>query len=286
MTFAALLSTRAPGDVLATELDPDSAAARPGDLAVCSSTHRRRRRAGGFTDLSTRRVLSFPVAERASQSVLDLYSDVAESLPDRASRRSRPGRWPTSSTTLGALGRYKRPLLPELDGLIGQEQGRTARAGRYLDRQQPLAPTQRERLAFVQAHRFYDRPGSATRSARTMAPPPPKVAADRLPRLRRLSAATTRSSCGRSGWRSTCSSSRPAIRPRGPDPGRVRRAGGVRAWMTRGGGARPWTRLRDRDRRFLARPRETRRATWSTGRCGSSQRAGSWSTRSTSTAAR
>lgn len=129
-------------------------------------------RDGGFTDLSTRRFRSFPVAA-ASASVLDLYGEIAESHPEgfpaiTTGRLARLGR------ELGQLGSFKDEFYPTLDDAIAQETGPAGKTGRYLDRSL-IAPQNREQMAFAEAYRFYDRPGTRDPLGPDVTPDPPKA---------------------------------------------------------------------------------------------------------------
>ena len=129
-------------------------------------------RDGGFTDLSTRRFRSFPVAA-ASASVLDLYGEIAESHP-AAFPPITSGRLARLGRDLGQLGSAKNEFYPTLDNLIGQETGPAGKTGRYLERSL-ITPQNRERMAFAEAYRFYDRPGTRDPLGPGVTPEPPKA---------------------------------------------------------------------------------------------------------------
>lgn len=129
-------------------------------------------RDGGFTDLSTRRIRSFSVAA-ASASVLDLYGEIAESHP-AAFPPITSGRLARLGRDLGQLGSVKNEFYPTLDNLIGQETGPAGKTGRYLERSL-ITPQNRERMAFAEAYRFYDRPGTRDPLGPGVTPEPPKA---------------------------------------------------------------------------------------------------------------
>ena len=250
MKFAALFDG-APVVSVEAELDPDSAAADPATWDLLFG--RTSVRAGGFTDLSTRRVLSVPVAT-VSQSVLDLYTKLAETFPT-AFPPVTIGPLADLADELGTLG-VKDHHYPELDKRIGEERGPNGKKGRYLDRSS-IPASRRQQLAFVETYRFYDRPGSRDPLGPNVAPPPPMV---------------DKTTYDFHAFVAFCGDYPKLLRPLGlaidllvkldpaiPRAGRVRVDVGAPAaferWMT-AEAARPWTRYRITDRRFLAEPRE------------------------------
>lgn len=231
------------------EPDPDSAPADPDTWRLlfgrCSVGD------GGFTDLSERRVLSVPVAT-VSESVLDLYTTVAESFPT-----SFPpvtiGPLADLARDLGTLGNKDRHY-PQLDKLISAEQGPEGKRGRYLDRSK-ISAASRRRLAFAEAYRFYDRPGSRDPLGPDVTPPEPKVekydfhafvafCGDYPKLLRPLGLAID-----------LLVKIDPAIQPVGRVRLEVGAPSAFEPWMTTEE-ARPWTRYEIVDRRFLPEPRE------------------------------
>jgi hypothetical protein len=204
---------------------------------------------GGFTDLSKRRFLSFPV-KTATASVLDLYTELAEGFPT-AFPPVTSGPLSDFAKRIGPLGRVKHRYYGLLDDLIEQEHGPGDKTGRYLNRGL-ISPTQRERMAFVEAYRFYDRPGSRDPLGPTKAPPPPKV-----PPLEFH------------GFVTFCGDYPKLLRPLGlavdvlvEKDAAIKPSGRIRVqvdeapfdWM-KVEGARPWTRYEIAQRRFLPRPR-------------------------------
>lgn len=129
-------------------------------------------RDGEFRDHSTRTVRSFPVAATTA-SVLDLYSQVAETSPTSFPPVTT-GPLADLADLLGGVGQHKHRYYPTLDKLIAQAPGPEGKPGRYLDRS--LVPAaQRERLAFVEAYRFFDRPGTRDPAGQQDIPPEPEV---------------------------------------------------------------------------------------------------------------
>ncbi|MGH9139075.1 MAG: hypothetical protein ACRD0G_18855 [Acidimicrobiales bacterium] len=215
-------------------------------------------RTGGFRDLSTRRVLTFPATEIAGQ-ILDLYGTVATTSPTELP--------PITTGPLADLpdrvslgGRRKDALYGQLDGLIAEEQGpeekepgQGRKSGRYLDRSL-LSAAQRRRLAWVQAYRFYDRPGSRDPLGPNVVPPEPDAPridfhgyvaslGDYPLLLRRLGLAVDLLADAPANLKAT---------------GTVRLlvdAGDPGVAFAESNEARPFTHYELRDRRFLPRPR-------------------------------
>jgi hypothetical protein len=242
MKFAAAFDGASAVSVEA-KLDPDSATANPETWSLLFGQTSVRE--GGFTDHSKRRVLSVPVAT-VSQSVLDLYTTVAETSPT-VFPPVTIGPLADLADELGGLGARDRHY-PELDKRIGE--------GRYLDRTS-IPPARRQQLAFVEAYRFYDRPGSRDPRGPRMPPPAPKV---------------TATTYDFHAFVAFCGDYPKLLRPLGlaidllvrldpaiPGAGRVRIEVGAppafEPWMTTEE-ARPWTRYEIVDRRFLPEPRE------------------------------
>ena len=206
-----------------------------------------------FTDLSDRRMLSFPVAE-TSAKVLGLYKEVAETFPT-AFPPVTAGPVADLGDLLGGLGPHKNRYYPTLDKLISAEPGRPeGKKGRYLNRSTISGnQSQRERLAFAEAYRFYDRPGTRDPLGPDVVPPKPEVppidfhgfvsfCGDYPLLLRALGIALD-----------LLVPLEAAIQPQGRIRADVRAPAGFR-WMEAQGG-RPWTRYELVDRRFLAEPR-------------------------------
>jgi hypothetical protein len=119
-------------------------------------------------DLSDRRFLSFPVREM-SRAVLDLYTEVAEGFHDEFPPLTS-GPLAGLAKQLGPLGGHGRERYYKmLDDRIERHEG-----GRFLDRSQ-IAASQRRFLAFAEAYRFYDRPGSRDPEGPTVEPAEPKI---------------------------------------------------------------------------------------------------------------
>lgn len=205
---------------------------------------------GKFNDLSTRQVHSIPV-RAVSQSVLGLYTDIAEASPTEFPPVTT-GRLSALGRDLGQLGQFKDEFYQPLGGLFAHD-GEPKKTGGYLHRDQiPFA--QRERMAFAEAYRFYDRPGTRDPAGKKKAPPPPHVP-----------------DIDFHGFVSFCGDYPKLLRPLGlavdllvsfdaaiPLSGRVRVEIGAphpfEPWMSTEQ-ARPWTRYEIVDRRFLAESR-------------------------------
>lgn len=127
---------------------------------------------GGFRDLSTRVVRSFPTGLVASQ-ILGLYKDVATTSPTSFPPVTS-GPLAGLAGRLGDLSRNPGQYYGELDGILAEEVGPDDKRGRYVDTSGLSASTQ-ELLAFVQALRFYDRPGERDPAGPTAFPDPPKT---------------------------------------------------------------------------------------------------------------
>jgi hypothetical protein len=203
-----------------------------------------------FNDLSNRRVLSVPV-QAVSQSVLGMYTTVAETSPTEHPPVTT-GLLAGLGRDLGLLGQFKEEFYPPLDGLFGHD-GEQKKSGGYLHRSQ-ISPSERERMAFAEAYRFYDRPGARDPGGKHKAPPPPDV-----PDL------------DFHGFVSFCGDYPELLRLLGlaidvlvskdatiPPAGRLRleigAPGAFESWMS-AEQARPWTHYRIADRRFLPESR-------------------------------
>ncbi len=151
------------------EPDPSSPAAESATWHLLFDACRVRD--GKFNDLSDRRFLSFPVGEMA-KAVMDLYTEVAEGSHDQFPPLST-GPVAGLAKELGMLGGHGRERYYKmLDDRMQRHEG-----GRYLDRSQ-ISAGQRRFLAFAEAYRFYDRPGSrdpAGENAAPAEPEPPKI---------------------------------------------------------------------------------------------------------------
>ena len=229
---------------------------------------------GSSTTSPTRSFLSFPVGRRRRSTILDLYTTVAEGYPN-AFPPSRPDRCRRSSRTSANMLRGRPPrATTRCSTTIDAHASKVRRAGRggYLDRDDfPLTPEgNRDAVARRSPRRSVSTTGPARRELSAQDPPPPppeppkvdfhgfvafcgdypKLAAPARPRGRPAARATAghASREGRSESRSRES------------PGR---AGCPRRRRGRG------RNYEIDDRRFLARP-DDRKATSSTGRCGSS----------------
>lgn len=209
-------------------------------------------RDGSFNDLSGNRFLSFPVGAMAG-AVLGLYAEVAEGFPT-AFPPLTTGPVAGLAKELGLLGLHGRHrYYGMLDEVIKREEG-PKKSGRYLDRS--LIPgSQRRFLAFAEAYRFYDRPGSRDPAGKTAAPDEPKppeidfhgavaTCGDYPELLRRLGLAVDLLCRREAGM---------------PAEGRlrvdVRAPGQFEPWMA-AEQARPWTHYTLDKRRFLPAPRE------------------------------
>ena len=127
---------------------------------------------------------------------LGLYTQIAETAPTSFPPVQAE---PLSglSGELGLLGE-KNEFYPQLDNLIKRETGPGSKSGRYLNR--ALIPSsERTRMAFAEAYRFYDRPG-------TRDPAGPKEAPQRPSRRTLIftnfaaSAVIIRRCCAGSDW--------------------------------------------------------------------------------------
>jgi hypothetical protein len=247
---------------LNTELDPvapalDSGMWRqlldPDAVGVHASDPHPGNPGAGFRDLSTRVVRSFPTGLVASQ-ILGLYRDVATTYPTSFPPVS-DGPLAGFADRLGDLARNPGRFYDELDGLLAKESGPEDKSGRYVD-DTGLSASARERLAFIQAQRFYDRPGERDPAGPTAAPDPPEVPPidfhsfcsflGDYPRLLRplglaidLVAESPGLSEGETG--------RIRVEFRGSLPPELEFASQPEA--------RPWTNFEHRDRRFIPRPR-------------------------------
>jgi hypothetical protein len=204
---------------------------------------------GTFTDLSKRTVRSIPV-RRVSQSILGLYTDVAEAAPTQFPPVTS-GRLADLWRSLGSLGTEKAKFYRQLDAFIARERGPEGKGGRFLDRGQPGYS---DHVAFAEAYRFYDRPGTRDPLGPKEAPDKPEVpdwdfhafvsfCGDYPKLLRRLGLAVDL----------LVAMDRPI-----PPQGRVRlEVGGLPSfepWMM-AEGARPWTHYEIAGRRFVPQPK-------------------------------
>jgi hypothetical protein len=206
---------------------------------------------GGFTDLSTRRFLSFPV-RTTSAAVLGLYTQIAEASPT-AFPPITTGPLAQLGRDLGQIGQHKGEFYPMLDGLIAEEQGPYDKTGRYLDRSS-ISASERERMAFVEAYRFYDRPGTRDPLGKTTTPPEPKppeldfhafaASCGDYPKLLRPLGLAIDLLVAFAG----------SIQPQGRIRVEVEAPAQFGAWM-QAEEARPWTRYELADRRFLGESR-------------------------------
>ncbi len=200
-------------------------------------------RDGEFKDLSDRRFLSFPVSEMA-KAVLGLYTEVAEGFHDGFPPLTS-GPVSGLAKELGLFGAHGRTRYYKmLDDLMQRHE-----SGRWLDRSQ-ISPGQRRLLAFAEAYRFYDRPGSRDPAGANAAPPPPEppkidfhgavaTVGDYPELLRRLGLAIDLVAKREAGMQSE---GKLRVEVRGP--------GQFEPWMT-AEQARPWTHYALDKRRFL-----------------------------------
>lgn len=235
-------------DPLDTEADPRSIA--PGSPTWHLLFGRCTVGDGTFTDLSTRQVFSVPV-RTVRDAVLGLYTDVAEGFPSDFPPLNA-GPLPELARQLGDLGRGKEDLYPGLER-YRLEHGRAGKPGRYLDRS--LIPADlRQRLGFVEAYRFYDRPGSRDPLGPRRRPPPPEVPeidfhgfaafCGDYPKLLRLLGLAVDLLVKRS----------PQISPKGRVRIEIAAPAQLGTWMTEEQ-ARPWTHYQIQDRRFIPESR-------------------------------
>lgn len=203
-------------------------------------------RDGAFQDLSTWNVRSFPVAA-TSAYVLERYAQVAEISPT-AFPPVTVGPLAELGDLLGPVGHHKQRYYPALDRLIAEEQEGKPR--RYVDLS-GVQGDQRTRLAFAEAYRFYDRPGTRDPAGEDEAPPEPEVPdldfhgfvafCGDYPKLLRVLGLAVDLLVPFDG----------AVEPRGRIRAVVR---GPEAWLE-AEEARPWTRYELEDGRFLPEPR-------------------------------
>jgi hypothetical protein len=204
-----------------------------------------------FQDLSKRTIRSIPV-KAVSDGVLGLYKQVAETVPTSFPPvQTEPLRG--LSGDLGLLAE-KGEFYPTLDSLIKRESGPDNKSGRYLNR--ALIPAaERTRMAFAEAYRFYDRPGSRDPAGPKAVPkkpePPPidfhrfcSICGDYPTLLRRLGLAIDL-------WIPRAKT----IKPQGRIRVIVSAPPAVEGWMN-SEPARPWTNYRIDGRRFIANSRE------------------------------
>ena len=198
--------------------------------------------AAGFQDLSGRTVRSFP-ASNIAQQIAGLYNDVAITSPTKFPSVKDP-----VLANLGPLGEVSldpRAKYAEIDKSIGKDQQAGIEGGGYYRPSGSMTTAERNVMAFVQARRFYDRPG------KIVDPPKGKpdidfhgyvsFLGDYPLLLRRLGLAVDL-----------------VLDAQPPDLGRIRLLvdpvpGGL--GLAGKEAARPWTNYEIQDRRFLARPR-------------------------------
>jgi hypothetical protein len=204
-----------------------------------------------FQDYSKRTVRSIPV-KAVSDQVLGLYTQIAETAPTSFPPIQTE---PLSgfSSELGQLGE-KGEFYPQLDNLIKRESGPDKKRGRYLNRAL-IPPNERTRMAFAEAYRFYDRPGSRDPAGPKKAPERPKppdidfhkfcsICGDYPTLLRRLGLAidllVPRTA-------TTKAQGRIRVTVKAPHS--------FETWMNTEA-ARPWTNYRINGRRFIANSRD------------------------------
>lgn len=201
-----------------------------------------------FKDLSDRRFLSFPVAEMA-RSVGSLYTEVAEGFHDGFPPLTS-GPVADLARELGLLGSHGRNRYYKmLDEYTVGDGG-----ARFVDRSR-MPAGQRRLLAFAEAYRFYDRPGSRDPLGAHVVPPAPGVpeidfhravaaVGDYPGLLRRLGLAID-----------LLGKQDPGMKPLGRVRVEVLAAGPSASWMA-ADEARPWTNYILDARRFLPAPRQ------------------------------
>jgi hypothetical protein len=223
-------------DVWATVFDPD---------AVRVVTRE-------FQDLGDRVLRSFP-ADAVAASVLNLYGTLAGNFPDEFPPATS-GPLAELADLLGSLGDHgAAEWYPSLDGLLTRPRRGGKDTGRVVDTS-GLSPTEYVRTAFIQAYRFYDRPGTRDPAGPDAVPDPPKppeidfhgyvaLLGDYPVLLRRLGLAIDLVV-------------RPGAEP--PAGGRIRlhADAGPSLDFLAAEEARPWTHYRLDDRRFLPDPRD------------------------------
>ncbi|MGH7488689.1 MAG: hypothetical protein ACREMY_24275, partial [bacterium] len=235
--------------------DVQSAPDPQSDAAVSALWHLLCRECGvidhQFQDHSNRTVRSIPV-KAVSDEVLGLYIQIAETAPTTFPPVQAE---PLSglSGELGLLGE-KGEFYPQLDNLIKREIGSEGKTGRYLNR--ALIPaSERTRVAFAEAYRFYDRPGTRDPAGPKTAPHPPappdidfhkfcSICGDYPTLLRRLGLAIDL-------WvpRTAAMKAQSRIRVS------VKAPHALEAWMD-AEAARPWTNYQISGRRFVAKSRD------------------------------
>ena len=225
------------------ETEPDPASPAPESATWHLLFDACRVRDGKFNDLSDRRFLSFPVGEMA-KAVTELYTEVAEGFHDEFPPLTS-GPVAGLAKQAGLLGGHGRERYYKmLDDLMQRQEG-----GRYLDRAQ-ISAGQRRFLAYAEAYRFYDRPGSRDPAGESAAPPEPKppeidfhgavaTVGDYPELLRRLGLAVDLVAKREAG-----------MPPEGRLRVEVRAPGAFEPWMA-AEEARPWTHYALDKRRFL-----------------------------------
>lgn len=223
-------------DVWATVFDPD---------AVGVVTRE-------FQDLGDRVVRSFP-ADAITASVLNLYTTLAANFPDEFPPATS-GPLAELADLLGSLGDYgATEWYPSLDGLLTRPRRGGKAEGRIIDAA-GLTSTEYVRMAFLQAYRFYDRPGTRDPLGPDAVPDPPEppkidfhgyvaLLADYPILLRRLGLAADLVL-------------RPGTEP--PASGRIRLHADVGPDLDflAAEESRPWTHYQCDDRRFLPEARD------------------------------
>ena len=222
-----------------------------GDVGVVS---------GEFTDLSERRVRSFPAAD-VDDHVLGLYADVASTFPTGFPPVTT-GPLASLADELGNLGDARDDLYKRLDSGFDAElsQHDDNKRGRYLPRS-AVPPGEQRRFAFLQAYRFYDRftGGKSVREPHGPMDPSKVAPPPKLPEI------------DFHGYIAFLGDYPLLLRPLGiaidlvaravpgmPPEGRVRlhvETTAPLAWA-KPVGSRPWTNYQLDGRRFIAQPRQ------------------------------
>ncbi len=235
---------------VATDLDPDAPPPDPATWALLFDPDRVGVVTGTFTDLSNRRVLTYPTASVVDQ-ILSLYRDVATNSPTTFPPATS-GRLAVLGRVLGMIGFNPGEFYKSLDGRFTG--GPPGTKGRYFD-QAGLSPAQAQQLAFVQAQRFYDRPKTRDPLGPTAIPDPPKppdfdfhsycASLGDYPRLLRPLGLAVDLLAKRPVGLGNVGRIRMHVDALPSDLGFVAKEQ-----------ARPWTRFQRQDRRFIPLPRE------------------------------
>jgi hypothetical protein len=198
--------------------------------------------AAGFQDLSGRTVRSFP-ASSVAQQIASLYNDVAATSPTSFPSVTDPVL--AGLEPLGVVSLDPRSKYAEIDKSIGKDQQAGIEGGGYYRPTGSMTTAERNLMAFVQARRFYDRPGKIVDSPKGK---PPidfhgyvSFLGDYPLLLRKLGLAIDL-----------------VLDAFPPDQGRIRLLvepvpNGLE--FTGKEAARPWTNYEIQDRRFIAKPR-------------------------------